>query len=214
MSDLPGDPWAALLVGHQWPGSSALAILSTAATSRHSVGISFHGYADALRSVSDTVLSDQEGDTADGIRASFRHGEGHARGIAERNSAKKAALDRAHRCASELRSALAEIADRGGEQIRVILNGKEPAAAKVAGIAAVARAAQSEADARAALCMQDVYGSIQTVLDTCGHDCSARQFAHTHGVGPALLHSAPHPDVLHQRVQEMLEKHSGTALNQ
>lgn len=213
MSDLPVDPWAAILVGHQWPGSSALATLSAAASSRHSVGAAFHGYADALRSVSDTVLSDQHGATAESIRASFRTGEGHARGIADRNTAKKAALDRAHRCVSELRAALAEIADRGTRQIHSIQDGSESAAVKIAAIVAVVQAAQTDADTRAALCLQDVYGSIQTVLDTCGHDSSARQFADTHGVGQRALHSAPHPDGVHERVQEMVDEHSSTDLD-
>lgn len=70
MSDLPGDPWAALLVGHHWPRFVRSGDpLSAAAASRHAVGASFHGYADALRSVADTVLSDREGHTADGVRA-------------------------------------------------------------------------------------------------------------------------------------------------
>ncbi len=211
MSDLPGDPWAALLVGHHWPGSSALAILSAAAASRHAVGASFHGYADALRSVADTVLSDQEGHTADGVRTSFRSGETHARGVAERNTAKREALTRAQHCASELRSTLAEMADRGGRQIRTIVGGKEPAPAKVSAIVDVVRAIHTEADARAAVCMQEIYGSIQSVLDTGGSPISARQFAHRHGVGTRSPHTAAPTDAIHQQVKEMLEKDSGAA---
>lgn len=211
MSDLPGDPWAALLVGHHWPGSSGLAILSAAAASRQAVGASFHGYADALRSVCDGVLSDQDGETADGVRASFRSGETHARGVAERNTAKREALTRARHCASELRSALTEIADRGGSRIRTIIGGGESNAAKVAAIVEVVRAAHTEADARAAEGLQEVYGSIQSVLDTSGSPTSARQFAHQHGVGPRSPRQAAQPDAIHQQVRELLEKHSGAA---
>lgn len=173
MSELAGDEWAETLVGHQWPGSSALATLSAAAASRQSVGSSFHGYADVLGSVTD-ALSDQQGEAADGIRASFRAGAEHARGVAERNAAKTAALTHAHRCTTELRSALREIADRRAGQIRSILDGRDPM--KAERVAEVIAAARTEADGRAALCMQEVYGSIQAVLDACGAEISAREF--------------------------------------
>lgn len=184
MSELTGDEWAAVLVSHQWPGSPALATLSAAAASRRAVGSAFHGYADALRSVTESLLSDQRGDAADGIRAAFRGGEDHAREVAERNDAKTAALTSAHRCAAELRSALREIADRGSSRIRAITEGHDPAAVKAARIAEAIKAAQHDADTRAALCMQEIYGSIQTVLDSCGADTSAREFARSHSTGP------------------------------
>ena len=205
MSDLPGDRWAPVLVGHQWPGSSALAILSAAAASRHAVGTSFHSYSDVLRSISQTVLADQEGAAAENLRASFRGGAEHAHAVAERNAAKKEALDGAHRRASELRSALSEIADRGSRQIRSIIAGEEPAPAKIARVVEVVLAAQTDADARAAMCMQEVYGSIQSVLDTCGPQTSAREFAHTHGVGPHSGHSSRHPDAVHRWVRDVIE---------
>ncbi|MGI9163520.1 MAG: hypothetical protein ACR2JI_11470 [Mycobacterium sp.] len=205
MSDLPGDQWAPVLVGHQWPNSSALAVLSAAVASRHTVGASFHSYADVLRTISQTVLADQEGVTAENIRASFRDGEEHARAVAERNAVKKEALDCAHRRASELRSALTEIADRGSRQIREIIAGEDPAPAKIARVVEVVLAAQTDADTRASMCMQEIYGSIQSVLDTCGPTTSARQFAHGHGVEPDALHSAHHPDVVHQHVREVIE---------
>lgn len=205
MSDLPGGQWAHVLVGHQWPSSSAMAVLSAAVASRHAVGASFHSYADVLRSVSQTLLTDQEGVAADNIRASFRGGEEHARAVAERNAAKKEALDCAHRRASELRSALTEIADRGAGQIRSIIAGEDPAPAKIARVVEVVLAAQTDADARAAMCMQEIYGSIQSVLDTCGPTTSARQFAHGHGVEPDSLHSARHPDAVHQHVRKVIE---------
>lgn len=209
MSDIPADPWAALLVGHQWPGATALAVLSGAATSRHTVGTSFHGYADTMRSVADAVLSDQDGHAAEVIRASFRSGEDHARGVAERNAAKNAALTRAHHSASELRSALAEIAEHGSGRIRSILESTQPAPAKIAAIVEVAQAAQADADTRAAVCMDNLYGSIQHVLDRSGHETSARQFAHDHGF-TGSTHHAPHPHVLHQQVQQIFEKYYGT----
>lgn len=174
MSELTGDEWTSVLVGHQWPGSAALAILSAAAASRRELSNSFHGYADVLQSVT-AFLSGQQGDTADGIRAAFRGGEDHARAVAERNCAKAAALTHAHRCVAELRSALGEIADRGSTQIRSITEG--PDTAKAARITEVIQEARAEADRRAALCIQEVYGSIQTVLDACGSDVSAREFA-------------------------------------
>ena len=205
MSDLPGGQWGPVLVGHQWPGSSALAVLSAAAASRHAVGTSFQSYADVLRSVFHTVLADQEGAAAENIRACFRGGEEHARAVAERNAAKRVALDCAHRRVSELRSALTEIAERGSSQIRSIIAGADPAQAKVARIREVVLAAQTDADAHAAMCMQEVYGSIQGVLDTCGPATSARQFAHTHGVGPHSLHSAPHPDEVDRHIREAIE---------
>ena len=205
MSDLPGGQWAPVLVGHQWPGSSALAVLSAAVASRHAVGTSFHSYAEVLRSVSQTVLAEQEGVAADNIRASFRGGEEHARAVAERNAAKREALECAHRRASELRSELTEIADRGSRQIRSIVAGEDPAPAKIARVVEVVIAAQTDADARAAICMQEIYGSIQSVLDICGPMTSARQFAHGNGVGPHSLHSARPLDAVHQHVREFIE---------
>lgn len=173
MTELARDEWAQALVGHQWPGSSALATLSAAAASRQSVGSAFHGYADMLGSVTG-VLSDQQGEAGDGIRASFRAGADHARGVAERNAAKNAALTHAYRCTAELRSVLLEIADRRAGQIRSILDSPDPM--KPARVAAVIAAARTEADSRAAQCMQEVYGSIQAVLDACGAEISAREF--------------------------------------
>lgn len=174
MSELTGDEWATVLVGHQWPGSAALAALSAAAASRRDLSSRFHDYADVMRSAT-AVLSDQQGDAADGIRAAFRGGEDHARAVAERNAAKAAALTHAHRCVAELRSALGEIADRGSRQIRSIAGGADPwQAARIAEVIAAARA---DADGRTALCLQEVYGSIQIVLDACGADVSAREFA-------------------------------------
>lgn len=176
MTELTGDGWAAALVGHQWPGSSALDILSAAAVSRRSACNAFHDYADVLRSAAD-VLSDQRGDTADGIRAAFRGGEDHARAVAERNAAKTAALTQAHGYASALRSALQEIAERGSRLIRSILDGDEPAPVKTARIAEVVAAAQTEADGRAALCLADLRRSIQAVLDASGADMSVHGFS-------------------------------------
>lgn len=187
MTELTGDQWAAVLVGHQRPGSSALAVLSAAAESRRAIGSAFHDYADVLRSVTDSVLCDQIGDTADGIRAAFRDGENHARTVAERNAAKTAALVHAHRCAAELRSTLREIAERGVGQIRSIIDGPDAASVKAARIAELVRAAQSEADVRAASCIQEIYASIQTVLDSCGAQGCAREFARAYGAAPDEL---------------------------
>ena len=174
MSEPTGDQWAAILVGHQWPGSPALETIMTAAVSRRAISRAFHDYADVLRSAA-MPLSDQRGDTADGIRASFRGGADHARAVAERNAAKTTALEQAHGCAAALRSALQEIADRGSGLIRAITDGDEPL--KDERIAAVVAAARAEADGRAALCLQEIYGSIQTVLDACGAGVSAHEFA-------------------------------------
>lgn len=205
MSELPGGQWGPVLVGHQWPGSSTLAVLSAAAASRRAVGTSFQSYADVLRSVSQTVLGDQEGAAAENIRACFRGGEEHARAVAERNTAKMEALDRAHRRAVELRSALTEIAEQGSRQIRSIIAAEAPAQIKIDRIVEVVLAAQTDADSRAALCLQEVYGSIQAVLDSCGPSISAREFAHAHGVGPHSLRSACRPDAVHRHVREVIE---------
>lgn len=204
MSDLPGGQWAALLVGRHWPDSCALAAVSAAAASRLAVSASFDGYADTLRTVAGTVLSDQEGATADGVRKSFLDGAEHARGVAERNAAKQEALSRAHRCASDLRCALAEIADRGGRQIDAIIAGTGSGSEKTAAILAVVSESHAEADARAALCLGEVYGHIQTVLDAGGQQTSARQFAHAQGVAPRTPHRTAASDLDH-RVRELLD---------
>lgn len=164
----------------------------------------FDSYADTLRVVAGTVLHDQEGATADSVRTSFRGGEEHARGVAERNGVKHQALVRAHRCASELRCALAEIAERGGRQIDSILGGPGSSSEKTAGILAVVRASHAEADASAALCLADVYGHIQSVLDACGQQTSARQFAHAQGVAPQTPHRTPASD-LANRVRDLVD---------
>lgn len=176
MSELTGDEWSATMVGHQWPGASALITLSDAAASRQSAAEAFHGYADGLGSVTG-ALRDQQGEAAESIRAAFRDGEDHARAVAERNAAKSAALTRAHHTVSALRSALWEIAERGRGQIRMIIDGDDPAPVKTARIAEVVAAARTEADGRAGLCAHEVYGSIQAVLDACGASLSAREFS-------------------------------------
>ena len=63
----PLDGMFALLVGHQWPGPSALPTLGSASRSRLSAGEQHDSYSDLLRRVRSTLLSGQQGATAEDI---------------------------------------------------------------------------------------------------------------------------------------------------
>lgn len=175
-------PWTAILVGHQWPADSTLETLAAGARNRHAVGMAFDSYAESLRSTSQTFLGMQEGATAQDARQAFASGERHARMVSDKNIAKKTALQQAHSATSELRSHLAEIAERGNGHIQGILDSKLPHAEKVAHLVDLVAQAQTEANVRAAACSQAMLGSIQSVLNESRSGLPAREFAAMHGV--------------------------------
>ncbi len=113
MTSSSSDGWHYLLVGHQWPNSSAETTLDAAATNRGEIAAAFETYSGMLASVRNGALGSQEGVTADDARAAFQVGEEQSRDLASRNLTKKAAYSSAAQSVSALRAELSEIADRG-----------------------------------------------------------------------------------------------------
>ena len=180
--DLPPGPWSELLVGHHWPGASALAALQTAATQRDAVAAAHDGYADTLSSIASSTLAPQSGVTADGIRARFEVGRSHARSVAERNRIKQRSYRSALATVESLRGALATIAETGNTAIETIRSSKATAAAKAAAISAVIDEAHADAAARSALHAGAIYAAVQSIVDADGLAASARAFATSHGL--------------------------------
>lgn len=92
MTDLPPGDWSALLVGHQWPGSATLTVLSAAADARSEVMRTREMHADALRSVRAEHLDIQDGIAAEAARELFRAGERRSRAVAAKNMTKHLSL--------------------------------------------------------------------------------------------------------------------------
>src|SRR3954465_5518288 len=96
------DGWHFLLVGHQWPDSSAETTLNAAAMNRGEIAGAFENYASLLASVRNGALAPQEGVTADDARAAFQAGEEQSRETARRNQTKKQAYSSAGQAVSDL----------------------------------------------------------------------------------------------------------------
>jgi len=212
MADLPSGQWSSLLVGHQWPGSGALAILRAAAASRAGLGSDYDGYADVLRAIRTHVLDSQLGVTAESARQSFQSGETLARDIAARNLAKHQSYESAHQWITELRTDLATIADDGNTEIRRILDSTGTAAEKIGALVQTVTEAQVRANTRAASCSANLCDAIQTVLTTGDEPVSAREFLRTNGIDLQRAFGSPTPEFIHTQVGAIIaEQTAGTA---
>lgn len=201
---MPNGSWTTLLIGAHWPDSSTLETLAAGSRNRHAVGTAFDSYAEALRLTSRGALGCQEGTTAQDARDAFAAGELHARTVAEKNFTRKTALERAHAVATEFRSQLAEIAERGNSGIQAILDSKQDRHHQVARIAKLVAQAQTEANIRAAACSQEMLGSIQSVLDHSRGGRSARDFAAAQGIDLHKPYRATHPETVRRQVEGVL----------
>ena len=211
MADLPPGRWSSLLVGHQWPGSEALAILRAAAASRAGLGSDYDGYADVLRAIRTHVLDSQLGVTAESARQSFQSGETLARDVAARNLAKHQSYESAHQWITELRTDLATIADDGNTEIRRILDSTATAAEKIGALAQTVTEAQVRANTRAASCSANLCDAIHTVLITGDEPVSAREFLRTNGIDLQRAFGSPNPEFIHTQVSAIIaEQTAGT----
>lgn len=211
MADLPPGQWSSLLVGHQWPGSEALAILRAAAASRAGLGSDYDGYADVLRAIRTHVLDSQLGVTAESARQSFQSGETLARDVAARNLAKHQSYESAHQWITELRTDLAMIADDGNTEIRRILDSTATAAEKIGALAQTVTEAQVRANTRAASCSANLCDAIHTVLITGDEPVSAREFLRTNGIDLQRAFGSPNPEFIHTQVSAIIaEQTAGT----
>ena len=212
MADLPRGQWSSLLVGHQWPGSEALAILRAAAASRAGLGSDYDGYADMLRAIRTHVLDSQLGITAESARQSFQSGETLARDVAARNLAKHQSYESAHQWITELRTDLATIADDGNSEIRRILDSTATAAEKIGALVQTVTEAQVRANTRAASCSANLCDAIHTVLITGDAPVSAREFLRTNGIDLQRAFGSPNPEFIHTQVSAIVaEQTAGTA---
>ncbi|MGI9123793.1 MAG: DUF5632 domain-containing protein [Mycobacterium sp.] len=204
MSDLPPGRWSHLLVGHQWPAATALAILAAGASRRHGLGGSFEAYAEHLRLTSHNRLGAQQGATAETARAAFHRGRDHALAVADNSALKKQAYESAHRSVLELRSALCDIAEEGNERIQSVLDSQEPLPVKVGTVAEIVTDAQTAANAKAALHGQEMFSVIQRVLDRTEIDIPARVFAAGHGADLRDAFTSPDPRAIKASVEDMI----------
>ena len=212
MADLPPGQWSSLLVGHQWPGSEALAILRAAAASRAGLGSGYDGYADVLRAIRTHVLDSQLGVTAESARQSFQSGETLARDVAARNLAKHQSYESAHQWITELRTDLETIADDGNTEIRRILDSTGTAADKIGALVQTVTEAQVRANTRAASCSANLCDAIHTVLITGDEPVSAREFLRTNGIDLQRAFSSPNPEFIRTQVSAIIaEQTVGTA---
>lgn len=212
MADLPRGQWSSLLVGHQWPGSEALAILRAAAASRAGLGSDYDGYADMLRAIRTHVLDSQLGVTAESARQSFQSGETLARDVAARNLAKHQSYESAHQWITELRTDLETIADDGNTEIRRILDSTATAAEKIGALVQTVTEAQVRANTRAASCSANLCDAIHTVLITGDAPESAREFLRTNGIDLQRAFGSPNPEFIHTQVSAIVaEQTAGTA---
>jgi len=210
MADLPSGEWSQLLVGHQWPCSGSLAILSAAAADRAALGSAYDGYAEILRSVRTGILATEEGLTADSARRSFGLGESGARDIAARNLTKHTSYTSAHQWITELRTDLAAIAGSGNSAIRRILDSGDPGPEKISAIVHTVTDAHQQANVKAATCSANLCDAIQSVLATGQAAMSARQFARSHGVTLERAFGSPNLEFIHAEVSAMVTAPTGS----
>ncbi len=210
MPDLPSGEWSQLLIGHQWPGSMSLAILSAAAADRAALGSAYDDYAEILRSVRTGILAAQEGLAADSARQSFGLGESGARDIAARNLAKHTSYTSAHQWITELRTELAAIAANGNSAIRRILDSGDPGPEKTIAIVQTVTDAHQQANIKAATCSANLCDAIQSVLTTGRTEMSARQFARSHGVTLERAFGSPNLEFIHADVSAMMTAPAGS----
>lgn len=208
MADLPSGQWSHLLVGHQWPGSGTLAILSAAAASRAVLGAGYEGYADVLQSIRTGVLDSQHGVTAESARQSFQSGESSARDVASRNLAKHQSYTSAHQWIAELRTDLTSIAASGNSEIQRILESDAPAPQKISAIVQTVTAAQAHANTSAASCSANLCDAIQTVLTAGDGSISARELARTNGIDLQRAFGSPNPAFIHDQVSAIMAEPS------
>src|SRR5262245_27613005 len=126
----PGE-WSPLLIGYQWPDDQDIMALSHGKANRGTIKSGYSHFADMLRNAQTGPLAGQQGYTADDLRDAYRHGEEHARRVAEKNGAKESAYGTAYDSMLSLQQDLSSLAEDGNKQIKEIQDSKEPTEVKV-----------------------------------------------------------------------------------
>lgn len=204
MNDLPGGEWSALLVGHQWPSSVALAALAESAQSRARVAVLQRDYAETLRSIRTNTLANQHGVTADDLNETFETGERAAYNLSGKNRIKQTAYVRAAQHVEDLRSSLTDIAAQGNSEIRAIVTSHQPLPSKVDAIAAAVLAAQTHANAKAAECSAHLLDAMQSLVEIDDPALSARQFTGANGTDLGRAFGTPSPEIVRREVEHVL----------
>lgn len=181
MTDLPDGEWSPVLVGHQWPAGSSVAALGAAATSRGAIEAGYRAFGDGLQTAIDGPLVEQEGVTADDVRAAFRRGRDDAQRIAESNRVKKEAYGTARDALTALRGQLTEYAGSGNREIEAIRQAKGNNSDKVPKIVAIIAKYQAQADHAAGTHAQTIMSAAQRVVEEDGAP-ALRDLANANGI--------------------------------
>ena len=206
MTDLPPGDWSALLVGHQWPGSATLAVLSAAADARSAVMRAHDMHADNLRSVRAEHLDIQEGITAESARELFRAGERRSRAVAAKNMTKHSSYRTGHQAVSQLRADLEDIAEQGNAAIERVIGSRESSAATLAAITAIVVDAQEQANMRAASRCAEVCAAIREVLDAETAGQNTWDFARRHGMDLPAGYGSPSAEQVASDVERIMSR--------
>lgn len=206
MTDLPPGEWSELLVGHQWPSSTSVMVLNTAAQQRETSEGLLDSYSSDISGIRLNHLAVQEGFAAETIRDLFLRGEQSSRELAHKNLRKRDAYAKAKQSVESLRNALAGLAVAGNAAISEVQHSQRPVGVKVSEIVSIVSDLNTQADVKAALCAADLYSSIQSILDAEGFDKSARVFGESRGIEVSPFVDAARLDVLMERVAIKLEK--------
>ncbi|MCB0927025.1 MAG: DUF5631 domain-containing protein [Mycobacterium sp.] len=204
MTDLPDGEWSPVLVGHQWPAGSSVAALGAAATSRGAIEAGYRVFGDRLQTAIDGPLVEQEGVTADDIRAAFRRGRDDAQRIAESNRVKKEAYGTARDALTALRGQLTEYAGSGNREIEAIRQAKGNNSDKVPKILAIIAKYQAQADHAAGTHAQTIMSAAQRVVEEDGAP-TLRDLANANGIELGRSQK-PEGEQLEQLVQSMVKE--------
>ncbi|MCB9439060.1 MAG: DUF5631 domain-containing protein [Mycolicibacterium sp.] len=204
MTDLPDGEWSPVLVGHQWPAGSSVAALGAAATSRGAIEAGYRAFGDRLQTAIDGPLVEQEGVTADDIRAAFRRGRDDAQRIAESNRVKREAYGTARDALTALRGQLTEYAGSGNREIEAIRRAKGNNSDKVPKIVAVIAKYQAQADHAAGAHAQTIMSAAQRVVEEDGAP-ALRDLANANGIELGRSQK-PEGEHLEQIVQSTLKE--------
>jgi hypothetical protein len=200
----PSGEWSTLIVGHQWPSDMTIAGLNTWIQNRGQIADAHHNIADLLNAAKTGPLAMQEGKTADHLVQLFDDGEQLARDIAQKNGVKKDAYSTALSSVHNLREILSDIADRYNQEIKQILQSKEPVAVKMPHILEAIGRGQQEANVAAASCGGDIGDAGQRILDQEAAGQSFRQFTSANGVDMGQLFRSRGTGALEPTVKDML----------
>lgn len=206
MTDLPPGRWSNLVVGHQWPRQTSLAVIADAEANRHAIGVAYEGYANEIAAIRSRTLANQRGLAADSAQAAFLLGEESSHNASERNLAKASAYSSAHSAVAELRSNLREIAQRVNDDIHQISLSGEPYQTKLNKVVAIVVAGQSEANLKAAIHSDNILDAIQRVLRTTEVESSSREFAHNNGVDLGGVYRSCGSDIIRDQASSLLSE--------